>query len=76
MPLNYINSVGLRYEAEEVRRCLLNGKKELPMKSGTEFFHILFTNKEGLWDCCSLARAEGESLDAVGSLQTVGRDFR
>lgn len=29
MPLNYVNSVGLRYEAEEVRRCLLNGKKGL-----------------------------------------------
>lgn len=27
MPLNYINSVGLRYEAEEVRRCLLKGRK-------------------------------------------------
>lgn len=30
MPLNYVNSVGLRYEAEEVRRCLLNGLKESP----------------------------------------------
>ena len=27
-PLNYCNSTGLRYEAEEVRRCLAEGKKE------------------------------------------------
>ena len=26
--LNYANSTGLRYEAEEVRRCLAEGKKE------------------------------------------------
>jgi len=25
MPLNYTNSTGLRYEAEEVRQCLLKG---------------------------------------------------
>ncbi|XP_023284377.1 trans-1,2-dihydrobenzene-1,2-diol dehydrogenase-like [Seriola lalandi dorsalis] len=30
MPLNNINSTGLRYEAEEVRRCLLKGLKESP----------------------------------------------
>lgn len=30
-PLNYINSVGLRYEAEEVRQCLLKGMKECPL---------------------------------------------
>lgn len=35
MPLNYINSVGLRYEAEEVRRCLLNGLKESPVMPWT-----------------------------------------
>ena len=28
LPLNYVNSTGLRYEAEEVRRCLAEGKKE------------------------------------------------
>ncbi|KPP74742.1 trans-1,2-dihydrobenzene-1,2-diol dehydrogenase-like, partial [Scleropages formosus] len=28
MPLNFTNSTGLRYEAEEVRQCLLNGLKE------------------------------------------------
>ena len=28
LPLNYLNSTGLRYEAEEVRRCLAEGKKE------------------------------------------------
>ena len=28
LPLNYANSTGLRYEAEEVRRCLAEGKKE------------------------------------------------
>ncbi|XP_073706768.1 trans-1,2-dihydrobenzene-1,2-diol dehydrogenase-like [Garra rufa] len=28
LPLNFHNSTGLRYEAEEVRRCLLNGLKE------------------------------------------------
>ena len=26
MPLNFTNSTGLRYEAEEVRQCLLKGK--------------------------------------------------
>ncbi|KAI3356150.1 hypothetical protein L3Q82_017401, partial [Scortum barcoo] len=30
MPLNFTNSTGLRYEAEEVRRCLLEGLKESP----------------------------------------------
>ncbi|XP_022596761.1 trans-1,2-dihydrobenzene-1,2-diol dehydrogenase-like [Seriola dumerili] len=30
MPLNNINSTGLRYEAEEVRHCLLKGLKESP----------------------------------------------
>ncbi|XP_051727042.1 trans-1,2-dihydrobenzene-1,2-diol dehydrogenase-like [Ctenopharyngodon idella] len=28
LPLNFINSTGMRYEAEEVRRCLLKGLKE------------------------------------------------
>ncbi|KAJ8406566.1 hypothetical protein AAFF_G00301400 [Aldrovandia affinis] len=28
MPLNFTNSTGLRYEAEEVRQCLLKGLKE------------------------------------------------
>ncbi|XP_070761072.1 trans-1,2-dihydrobenzene-1,2-diol dehydrogenase-like [Enoplosus armatus] len=30
LPLNFTNSTGLRYEAEEVRRCLLKGLKESP----------------------------------------------
>lgn len=30
MPLNFKNSTGLRYEAEEVRHCLLKGLKESP----------------------------------------------
>lgn len=30
MQLNFTNSTGLRYEAEEVRRCLLKGLKESP----------------------------------------------
>ncbi|XP_070832868.1 trans-1,2-dihydrobenzene-1,2-diol dehydrogenase-like [Chaetodon trifascialis] len=30
MPLNFTNSTGLRYEAEEVRNCLLKGLKESP----------------------------------------------
>ncbi|KAJ8247938.1 hypothetical protein GJAV_G00252310 [Gymnothorax javanicus] len=33
MPLNFINSTGLRYEAEEVRHCLLKGLKESPLMS-------------------------------------------
>ncbi|KAJ8247941.1 hypothetical protein GJAV_G00252340 [Gymnothorax javanicus] len=33
MPLNFTNSTGLRYEAEEVRRCLLKGLKESPLMS-------------------------------------------
>ena len=28
LPLNYVNSTGLRYEAEEVRKCLKEGRKE------------------------------------------------
>uniref|UniRef100_H3C7Y3 Trans-1,2-dihydrobenzene-1,2-diol dehydrogenase n=1 Tax=Tetraodon nigroviridis TaxID=99883 RepID=H3C7Y3_TETNG len=28
LPLNYVNSTGMRYEAEEVRQCLLKGLKE------------------------------------------------
>ncbi|KAA0715283.1 Trans-1,2-dihydrobenzene-1,2-diol dehydrogenase [Triplophysa tibetana] len=28
LPLNFLNSTGLRYEAEEVRQCLLKGLKE------------------------------------------------
>ncbi|XP_055030031.1 trans-1,2-dihydrobenzene-1,2-diol dehydrogenase [Misgurnus anguillicaudatus] len=28
LPLNFMNSTGMRYEAEEVRRCLLQGLKE------------------------------------------------
>ncbi|XP_064192118.1 trans-1,2-dihydrobenzene-1,2-diol dehydrogenase isoform X4 [Anguilla rostrata] len=28
LPLNFVNSTGLRYEAEEVRQCLLKGLKE------------------------------------------------
>lgn len=27
LPLNFINSTGMRYEAEEVRQCLLKGTK-------------------------------------------------
>ncbi|KAM7014702.1 dihydrodiol dehydrogenase, tandem duplicate 1 [Tautogolabrus adspersus] len=30
LPLNFTNSTGLRYEAEEVRQCLLKGLKESP----------------------------------------------
>ncbi|XP_075907697.1 trans-1,2-dihydrobenzene-1,2-diol dehydrogenase-like [Nelusetta ayraudi] len=30
LPLNFTNSTGLRYEADEVRRCLLKGLKESP----------------------------------------------
>ncbi|XP_058485899.1 trans-1,2-dihydrobenzene-1,2-diol dehydrogenase-like [Solea solea] len=30
LPLNFTNSTGLRYEAEEVRQCLLQGLKESP----------------------------------------------
>ncbi|CAL8349790.1 unnamed protein product [Merluccius merluccius] len=30
LPLNFVNSTGLRYEAEEVRQCLLKGLKESP----------------------------------------------
>ncbi|XP_061922989.1 trans-1,2-dihydrobenzene-1,2-diol dehydrogenase [Entelurus aequoreus] len=33
MPLNFLNSTGMRYEAEEVRQCLLKGLKESPVMS-------------------------------------------
>ncbi|XP_030620820.1 trans-1,2-dihydrobenzene-1,2-diol dehydrogenase [Chanos chanos] len=33
IPLNFINSTGMRYEAEEVRQCLLKGLKESPRMS-------------------------------------------
>lgn len=28
LPLNFINSTGMRYEAEEVRQCLLKGEDQ------------------------------------------------
>ncbi|XP_016527024.1 uncharacterized protein LOC103138111 isoform X6 [Poecilia formosa] len=31
LPLNFTNSTGMRYEAEEVRQCLLKGLKESPV---------------------------------------------
>lgn len=31
LPMNFTNSTGLRYEAEEVRQCLLKGLKESPL---------------------------------------------
>ncbi|XP_010877266.1 trans-1,2-dihydrobenzene-1,2-diol dehydrogenase [Esox lucius] len=36
LPLNFINSTGMRYEAEEVRQCLLKGLKESPRMSNTD----------------------------------------
>ncbi|XP_057711182.1 trans-1,2-dihydrobenzene-1,2-diol dehydrogenase-like isoform X1 [Corythoichthys intestinalis] len=33
LPLNFVHSTGLRYEAEEVRQCLLKGMKECPIVS-------------------------------------------
>ncbi|XP_068174473.1 trans-1,2-dihydrobenzene-1,2-diol dehydrogenase-like [Antennarius striatus] len=33
MPLNFRNGTGMRYEAEEVRQCLLKGLKESPVMS-------------------------------------------
>ncbi|XP_029978845.1 trans-1,2-dihydrobenzene-1,2-diol dehydrogenase [Sphaeramia orbicularis] len=33
LPLNFINSTGMRYEAEEVRQCLLKGLKESSIMS-------------------------------------------
>ncbi|KAL2088837.1 hypothetical protein ACEWY4_015736 [Coilia grayii] len=33
LPLNFLNSIGMRYEAEEVRQCLLKGMKESPRMS-------------------------------------------
>lgn len=30
LPINFPNSTGMRYEAEEVRQCLLKGLKESP----------------------------------------------
>ncbi|XP_005996775.1 trans-1,2-dihydrobenzene-1,2-diol dehydrogenase [Latimeria chalumnae] len=35
-PLNFLNSTGLRYEAEEVRQCLLKGLKESPQMTLAE----------------------------------------
>lgn len=31
LPLNFINSTGMRYEAEEVRQCLLKGEDDVLM---------------------------------------------
>ncbi|XP_061670604.1 trans-1,2-dihydrobenzene-1,2-diol dehydrogenase-like [Syngnathoides biaculeatus] len=36
LPLNFVHSTGLRYEAEEVRQCLLKGMKESPIMSHAE----------------------------------------
>lgn len=41
LPLNFTNSTGLRYEAEEVRQCLLKGmvaRKVLPEKNTISLF--------------------------------------
>lgn len=34
LPLNFLNSTGMRYEAEEVRRCLLNGNNAAIIHAG------------------------------------------
>lgn len=39
LPLNYDHSAGLRYEGEEVRRCLLKGTNYKMSKSGHVFRH-------------------------------------
>ncbi|XP_049574444.1 trans-1,2-dihydrobenzene-1,2-diol dehydrogenase-like isoform X1 [Syngnathus scovelli] len=36
LPLNFVHTTGLRYEAEEVRQCLLKGMKECPIVSHAE----------------------------------------
>ncbi|KAM4744631.1 trans-1,2-dihydrobenzene-1,2-diol dehydrogenase-like isoform 3-T3 [Anableps anableps] len=36
LPLNFHNSTGMRYEAEEVRQCLLKGLKESPVMSHSD----------------------------------------
>ncbi|XP_029353516.1 trans-1,2-dihydrobenzene-1,2-diol dehydrogenase [Echeneis naucrates] len=36
LPLNFINSTGMRYEAEEVRQCLLKGLKESAVMSHSD----------------------------------------
>ncbi|KAK2853566.1 hypothetical protein Q5P01_006227 [Channa striata] len=36
LPLNFVNSTGMRYEAEEVRQCLLKGLKESPVMSHSD----------------------------------------
>lgn len=43
LPLNFENSTGLRYEAEEVRRCILKGNTQL----NTNISHELWVS------CCS-----------------------
>lgn len=39
LPLNYIHSAGLRYEAEEVRCCLLKGTNERRCKTAHLLLH-------------------------------------
>lgn len=39
-PCNYINSSGLRYEAQEVRRCLQAGKEQLRRSVFCLFMHL------------------------------------
>ncbi|KAK7913471.1 hypothetical protein WMY93_013682 [Mugilogobius chulae] len=36
MPLNFLNSTGMRYEAQEVRQCLLKGLKESALMSHSD----------------------------------------
>ncbi|KAK2919795.1 trans-1,2-dihydrobenzene-1,2-diol dehydrogenase [Channa argus] len=36
LPLNFLNSTGMRYEAEEVRQCLLKGLKESAVMSHSD----------------------------------------
>ncbi|XP_023188777.1 trans-1,2-dihydrobenzene-1,2-diol dehydrogenase-like isoform X1 [Xiphophorus maculatus] len=35
-PLNFLNTTGMRYEAEEVRQCLIKGLKESPVMSHSD----------------------------------------
>lgn len=75
-PLNFTNSTGLRYEAEEVRQCLLKGTTYSELNSHWKWEAMSSEVVSFSWSPLFFSRTEGESRNAMGSLQLDRRDHR
>ncbi|KAG7281381.1 hypothetical protein CRUP_020793 [Coryphaenoides rupestris] len=70
MPLHFTNSTGLRYEAEEVRQCLLKGREE----NNTAYINkpaaagCFLTNMATRWGICSAGKISHDFTVALKSL--------